>query len=172
MCSPTARDLWLDAEDSLSVIPGAGLGIPAAPHGEQWLRVAAIRLPRISNSTDIEALACEPGVAVHWVTEAAELAHADIVVIPGSKATVADLQWLGISLGDAVVGHARAGEWCWASAEASRCCADTSTMLSRADSAACPGWACSTQTSPSVRTRNCAAGKAVHCPDTRSATGR
>ncbi|MCB0930569.1 MAG: cobyric acid synthase [Mycobacterium sp.] len=107
---PYCEDLWLDAEDSLSVIPGAGLGIPAAPHGEQWLRVAAIRLPRISNSTDIEALACEPGVAVHWVTEAAELAHADIVVIPGSKATVADLQWLrDRGLGDAVVGHARAG---------------------------------------------------------------
>lgn len=45
-------------------------------------------MPRISNSTDVEALACEPGVHVRWVITAAELAGADVVVLPGSKATV------------------------------------------------------------------------------------
>lgn len=107
---PYSEDLWMDAEDSLSVLPGEVVGRPSAPHGDQWLRVAAVRLPRISNSTDIEALACEPGVAVRWITEAAQVADADVVVLPGSKATVADLQWLrerGIA--DALVGHARAG---------------------------------------------------------------
>jgi cobyric acid synthase len=39
------------------------LGRPAAPMGEQWLRVAVVRLPHISNATDAEALATEPGVA-------------------------------------------------------------------------------------------------------------
>ena len=56
---------------------------PAPPHGEEWLRVAVVRLPRISNATDAEALACEPGVAVRYVTEPARLADADLVVLPG-----------------------------------------------------------------------------------------
>lgn len=91
---PFSADLWLDTEDSLSVVSGNMVGMPAEPLGRQHLRVAAIRLPRVSNSTDIEALACEPGVIVQWVSEPAALADADIVVLPGSKSTVADLGWL------------------------------------------------------------------------------
>lgn len=102
--------LWLDGEDSLSVVAGETVGVPSDPHGSQWLRVAAIRLPRISNSTDLEALACEPGVVVRWVSDPAEVADADIVVIPGSKSTVADLAWLRRrGLADAITEHARAG---------------------------------------------------------------
>jgi adenosylcobyric acid synthase len=72
--------------------------------------VAAIRLPRISNSTDVEALACEPGVLVRWVTDPADLADADVIVVPGSKATVADLGWLRErGLADNIIAHARLG---------------------------------------------------------------
>ena len=107
---PYSEDLWLDAEDSLSVTARGTVGRPGPPEGTRWLRVAAVRFPRISNSTDLEALACEPGVAVRWVSEAAEIADADVVVLPGSKATVADLQWLrDRGLADAVVSHARGG---------------------------------------------------------------
>jgi len=91
---PYVHDLWIDAEDSLSVLAHGVVGVPAPPLGDEWLRVAAVRLPRISNSTDIEALACEPGVLVRWVTDPAELADIDLIVLPGTKATVADLQWL------------------------------------------------------------------------------
>ncbi|GGK38395.1 cobyric acid synthase [Pilimelia terevasa] len=105
---PYAADLWLDGEDSLAY--GAVVGRPGPPVGSQWLRVAAVRLPRISNSTDVEALAAEPGVRVRLVTEPAEVADADLVVLPGSKATVDDLAWLRrTGLADAVVAHARAG---------------------------------------------------------------
>jgi adenosylcobyric acid synthase len=107
---PFRDDLWLDAEDALSVVADRVVGTPSPPRGEDWLRVAAIRLPRISNSTDIEALACEPGVLVRWVTKPADLADADLVVIPGTKATVADLSWLRErGLADGIVEHARAG---------------------------------------------------------------
>ncbi|BBY60056.1 cobyric acid synthase [Mycolicibacterium sarraceniae] len=107
---PYSDELWLDAEDSVSVVAGHVVGMPSPPRGERGLRVAAIRLPRISNSTDIEALACEPGVLVRWASEPAEVADADIVVIPGSKATVADLGWLRErGLADAITSHARAG---------------------------------------------------------------
>lgn len=108
---PYAEELWLDAEDSLSVLAHRVVGTPAPPRGDDWLRVAAIRLPRISNSTDVEALACEPGVLVRWVTDPAELADTDLIVLPGSKATVADLSWLRErGLAGAIVGHARAGK--------------------------------------------------------------
>ncbi|GAS95263.1 cobyric acid synthase [Mycolicibacterium canariasense] len=107
---PHLESLWLDTEDSLSVTAGATLGDPVAPLGRQWLRVAAVRLPRISNSTDVEALACEPGVLVRWVAEPADIADADVVLLPGSKATVSDLAWLrGRGLAEAVHAHARAG---------------------------------------------------------------
>jgi adenosylcobyric acid synthase len=107
---PYADDLWLDAEDSVSVRAHRVLGTPQPPHGSQWLRVAVLRLPRISNSTDVEALACEPGVLVRWVTQPADLADADVIVVPGSKATVADLCWLRErGLDQAIVTHAASG---------------------------------------------------------------
>ncbi len=91
---PYTDQLWIDAEDSLGTVSDAAVGRPGAPHGTDWLTVAAIRLPRISNSTDVEALACEPGVSVRWVSEPSRLADVDLVVVPGSKSTVADLEWL------------------------------------------------------------------------------
>ena len=107
---PWAEDLWLDAEDSLSYVADGVVGRPAPPRGGQWLRVAVPRLPRISNATDVEALAAEPGVAVRFVTEPSRLSDADLVVLPGSKSTVADLAWLRESgLAEAITQHARAG---------------------------------------------------------------
>jgi adenosylcobyric acid synthase len=107
---PFADDIWLDAEDSLAYTADGVVGRPAPPRGGQWLRVAAVRLPRISNGTDVDALACEPGVAVRYVTEPSRLADADLVVLPGSKSTVADLSWLRrTGLAAAIVEHAGAG---------------------------------------------------------------
>jgi adenosylcobyric acid synthase len=108
---PHSGGLWLDTEDSVSVLAHRVVGDPQPPRGQDWLRVAAIRLPRISNSTDVEALACEPGVVVRWVTDPADLADADVVVIPGSKATVTDLGWLqqrGLAAG--ITAHAGGGK--------------------------------------------------------------
>jgi adenosylcobyric acid synthase len=105
---PWHVDLWLDAEDSLAY--GRVLGRPAPPRGSEWLRVAVVRLPRVSNATDAEALAAEPGVRVRLTVEPAEIADADLVVLPGTKSTVDDLAWLReTGLADAVVAHARAG---------------------------------------------------------------
>jgi adenosylcobyric acid synthase len=108
---PYTDGLWLDTEDSVSVLAHRVVGDPQPPRGREWLRVSAIRLPRISNSTDVEALACEPGVLVRWVTDPADLADADVVVIPGSKATVSDLSWLRArGLADGIAAHARQGK--------------------------------------------------------------
>jgi adenosylcobyric acid synthase len=107
---PWRDDLWLDGEDSLSYPADGVVGRPAPPVGTQWLRVGVVRLPRISNATDVEALAVEPGVSVRLVTEPSRLADVDLVVLPGSKATVADLAWLRqTGLADAVLAHHAAG---------------------------------------------------------------
>jgi adenosylcobyric acid synthase len=89
---PWKGGLWLDAEDSLDL--EGDRGAMTAPLGEDVLRVAVVRLPRLSNVTDIDALASEPGVLVRLVTRPEELADADLVVLPGTRATVSDLAWL------------------------------------------------------------------------------
>ncbi|MCS3878689.1 cobyric acid synthase [Gordonia amarae] len=107
---PYASGIWIDAEDSLSVAVGRRVGPPAADGRPVRLSVAAIRLPRISNSTDVEALACEPGVDVAWVDDAGAVAAADIAILPGTRATVSDLAWLRSRGIDAALrGRAAAG---------------------------------------------------------------
>ncbi|WP_018681998.1 cobyric acid synthase [Actinokineospora enzanensis] len=107
---PWRDELWLDAEDSLSYAADGVVGRPVAPVGTQWLRIAVVRLPRISNATDVEALACEPGVSVRFVTDPSRVADADLVIIPGSKSTVDDLAWLHrTGLAAAVLSHAAEG---------------------------------------------------------------
>src|SRR5262249_42603329 len=74
------------------------------------LRVAVIRFPRISNLTDADALAAEPGVCVRFVDTPADLAKADLVVLPGTRATVWDLRWLRErGLAEVVMARAAAG---------------------------------------------------------------
>ncbi len=89
---PWLPGLALDAEDSLALDSPVASGGP--PIGRDVLRVAAIRLPRTSNHTDVDALTCEPGVAVRWTVSPTEVADADLAILPGSRATVADLDWL------------------------------------------------------------------------------
>ncbi len=74
----------IDAEDSLGVrdVPGGTLD------------VAVIRLRWMSNFTDVDALAAEPGVSVRYTRSPADVERADLVVLPGTKATVEDLQRL------------------------------------------------------------------------------
>jgi adenosylcobyric acid synthase len=72
--------------------------------------VAVIQLPRISNFTDADPLAAEPNVAVSYAATSAEITAADLVIVPGSRSTVADLGWLrGSGLADAITARARAG---------------------------------------------------------------
>jgi adenosylcobyric acid synthase len=75
------------------------------------LRVGVVRLPRISNFTDIDAIGAEPGVLVRFAGSPAELADADLVILPGSRATVADLAWLrDHGFGDVIAARARKGQ--------------------------------------------------------------
>ena len=104
---PWLPGLAIDVEDSL----GIGAGEPAGPPaGEEVLRISVARLPRLSNVTDLDALAAEPGVLVRYATRPEELGDADLVVLPGTRATVADLAWLrSTGLADAVLRRAAEG---------------------------------------------------------------
>lgn len=105
---PYLEGLWLDVEDSLDLEQDRGPMRP--PIGSDVLRVAVPRLPRLSNVTDLDALSVEPGVAVRLVNHGAELAGCDLVVLPGSRATVSDLAWLrATGIAPALVKHAQAG---------------------------------------------------------------
>ena len=107
---PWTAGLWPDAEDSLSLGTAPDGGMAPGPRVHDVLRVAVIRLPRISNFTDTDPLIAEPGVAVRFVTSPAEVADADLVILPGSRATVADLAWLRErGLADAVAHRAARG---------------------------------------------------------------
>jgi adenosylcobyric acid synthase len=88
-----------------------GIAEPSGPpHGADVLRVSVARLPRLSNFTDLDALGAEPGVLLRYATRPEELADADLVVLPGTRSTVADLAWLReTGLADAVSRRAAAG---------------------------------------------------------------
>ncbi|WP_190023808.1 cobyric acid synthase [Streptomyces hiroshimensis] len=93
---PFAHGLGIDEEDGLRVsLRGAVReSVVAPPHGADVLRVAVCAVPLMSNFTDVDALAAEPGVVVRFVDRAEELADADLVVVPGTRGTVRALAWL------------------------------------------------------------------------------
>jgi adenosylcobyric acid synthase len=109
---PRIPGLGLDAEDAVvierskPVIPNGSSRLP----GTSLLDIAVVRLPRISNFTDFDALALEPGVSVRYAESPAEIAAADLVIVPGTRTTVADLAWLReCGLDDALAARAASG---------------------------------------------------------------
>jgi adenosylcobyric acid synthase len=80
------RARLLPAEDIL------GLEERAAPGAAGAIRIAVPRLPRLANFDDLDPLAAEPDVVLRIVPPGAPLpGDADLVILPGSKATLADL---------------------------------------------------------------------------------
>jgi adenosylcobyric acid synthase len=108
---PWSPDVWLDSEDALDVASQPSTVEAVARRGAlEALRVGVVRMPRISNFTDVDALGLEPSVDVRWVSDARALADVDLVVLPGTRATISDLAWLrSRGLDRAVLAHAAAG---------------------------------------------------------------
>ena len=80
-------DIKVEDEDSLSERLSANAARGAVD-------IAVIRLPKLSNFSDMDVFEQFPDVSVRYVGRAAELGSPDMVVIPGSKSTIADLAWL------------------------------------------------------------------------------
>lgn len=96
---PYLRDVGVDDEDSVSLdeATAASARLPVAADGwplGEGPRVALVRLPRISNFTDFKPLE-ECGLfRVRWVDRPDHMGGADVVIIPGTKSTVGDLEVL------------------------------------------------------------------------------
>lgn len=89
---PWINGLEIDAEDSLALRRYADVH---PPEGDRALiDVAAVAFPSISNFTDLDALALEADVRVRLVRDPAALGRPDLIVLPGTKSTLADLDWL------------------------------------------------------------------------------
>jgi adenosylcobyric acid synthase len=93
---PFLPGLVLDAEDSLHRMLAALPTEPPSP-GSARLDVAVVRLPRLSNFTDFDPLLVEENVDVRFVDHASGLGDPDLIVLPGTKSTTADLEWLQAS---------------------------------------------------------------------------
>ena len=76
---------------------------------EKPIDIAVIRLPRISNFTDFAPLEEHPALGVRYVTRPRELGSPDMIMLPGTKSTVADLLWLRSSGLEAAVQKCHAG---------------------------------------------------------------
>lgn len=91
-------DIDLDDEDSLADRlsgSGASLGKGLDKAGDPaFAKIAVIRLPRISNFTDFNALERLPGIALCYVSKTEELKNADLIILPGTKNTMGDLKWM------------------------------------------------------------------------------
>lgn len=84
---PAIENLDIDEEDSVALEAKRGIS-------RKELTIAVIQTPKISNFTDFDALAYEPDVFVRYIQEGDSLGHPDLIVLPGSKNTLADLQYL------------------------------------------------------------------------------
>jgi adenosylcobyric acid synthase len=88
---PFIRDLGIADEDSVALDDRA-----ATPTSDDALQIAVLRLPHISNFDDFDPLRSESGVQVRFVERAADLGRPDLIILPGSKTTIADLHWLRV----------------------------------------------------------------------------
>jgi adenosylcobyric acid synthase len=87
---PYLQRLQIADEDSVSLDDRRG----RKRAGPNEVEIAVVRLPRISNYDDFQPLEHEPDVVVRFIEHAHEFEGADLVVLPGTKSTLADLAWL------------------------------------------------------------------------------
>ncbi len=56
--------------------------------------IAVIRFPKISNFSDFDVFSQHEGVSVRYVSEPEQLGNPDLLILPGTKSTIADMEWL------------------------------------------------------------------------------
>ena len=96
---PYLHALGLDEEDSVAIgdrltVARSWGSIDDDPSPHRRLRIGVIALPHMSNFTDFDALAAEPSVALAFIERPEDVDRADVVILPGTKQTIDDLDWL------------------------------------------------------------------------------
>ena len=110
---PWLRDVDLDEEDSLSLADeprvAGRLWHRAWNDASRPLRIAVVAFPFLANATDFAALAAESSVDLAYADRPDDIAEADVVVLPGTKDTMAALRWLGRGWRDPIRAFAKHG---------------------------------------------------------------
>jgi adenosylcobyric acid synthase len=106
---PYIERVLIPDEDVSALGVGGRMSTRRAP--VDALEIAIVRLPHMSNHDEFQPLEHEPGVVLRFVDEARELEGADLVILPGSKSTVADLRWArDVGIADVIQRRAARGE--------------------------------------------------------------
>lgn len=111
-------DVDIDDEDSLSERLNRKTSCSGQLNREEMnqeeTRIAVIRFPKIANFTDFSVFGCIPGVTLYYVSSVSGLGTPDMVILPGTKSTIADLDWMRQNgLEDAVLELAGQGIPVW-----------------------------------------------------------
>jgi adenosylcobyric acid synthase len=91
---PYLRDHGLEEEDSVSMEDRRRAWPDRSSASERPLRIGVIAVPHMANFTDFDALAVEPSASVAFLEDPCDAALADVLILPGSKQTLDDLQWM------------------------------------------------------------------------------
>lgn len=94
---PYLHDLGLDEEDGVALedrLSAARRWKNRESGPVRPVRIGVIALPHMANFTDFDSLALEPSVSLAFLEHPEEMAAADLLVLPGSKQTLDDLEWL------------------------------------------------------------------------------
>ena len=91
---PYIPDLRVANEDAVWLDDVAQMGERGGSAANASVEIAIIHLPHIANFDEFDGLAAEPGVRLRYVRQAGEFGRPDAVILPGTKATLADLAWL------------------------------------------------------------------------------
>lgn len=93
---PYIRDLGIEEEDSVGIQSDRYQHTrdEEADSASDKIRIAIVQLPHISNFTDVDPLFLEPDVHPYFCDSPANLVAADVIILPGTKSTVFDLDWL------------------------------------------------------------------------------
>ena len=85
---PYIHDLLIPEEDAVVLEEGGGSSLQGN------IDIAVIHLPRIANFDEFDALKAEAGVRLRYVSSPEDLGQPDAIIIPGTKSTIGDLEWL------------------------------------------------------------------------------
>jgi adenosylcobyric acid synthase len=88
------RDLGLEEEDGVAMEDRRTAASAWSGPRDGRLRVGVVALPHMANFTDFDALGMEPAVSLAFLAHPAEMVLADVLILPGTKQTVDDLNWL------------------------------------------------------------------------------
>ena len=91
---PYLRRHGLEEEDSLSMEDRRRAWPDRSSASDRPLRIGVIAVPHMANFTDFDALGAEPSASVAFLEDPCDAALADVLILPGSKQTLDDLQWI------------------------------------------------------------------------------